>query len=620
MTQNHSGKNAYIEELNACTFLKALLLSRGERFYVWESGICGCLRMKSLLERLRFRKVLATELGDPGIKHDLNMRATDLAVRTVDTDPVISGFIDKMSRQYGFTKETRDKARTALAYNLAKGIYKPLLAETLLSRMKEKRRDSECITIVWDYPFLSEYSVPSTFFATHISIFLRVRTIIGKIADMLVCVLRSLKKRFVFSKETANYLKDWDGIAYFPGFNCFHKKGRKKRYYFETVIYDRDKNSVLHPSKILHLFEGAVSDRDTLEFLKRKGVTAIDFRKLVGGKGYFLESCLDQLCFLPSTMKIPLVEVSQIIEQVRNGIFLCRSLPGIKIFYMGYDRHFPRWLLVAFSACARPTVATMYAPPYHEISAGFTCYDFYGVWAEKFVKDDKEHFGCPREYFVPGPPRVDLVYGFEKIRGINERFRLLHGKYKIVLAIDFGGYIPEGTDIYTNGQVIEFYETLIALLEGNEDLFIISCLRSPASLKDYQSRPVFREMYEKIENNSRISLDAETDTYQLISWADLVIVGNLSTVGAEALAARKPTCYYDMRRIRERELESFGIVYRERRSLVSAVEKSLSGSDGMDWQRLYDMFGNRFFDGRSRARIRKKVRELYRRECSRSDG
>jgi hypothetical protein len=266
--------------------------------------------------------------------------------------------------------------------------------------------------------------------------------------------------------------------------------------------------------------------------------------------------------------------------------------------------------IVAMSLLNKKSVSYSYAAGYLDLGDAYLIYDYFGVFSEKYIEIIKRNKGCIKEYFICGPPRSDIIYGFNKLKRLDVNYNKLSKKYRIVIAMDFGSYIPAYIDHRSNSWVKEYYQALFSLLDIHEDIYIIIKLLSSSTLYQYNNYSVFKDLFGNYMSHPRLELSWEQNVYKLISMGEIIISNDSSTTGTEALAARKKVLYYDFHQNPYHKYKEYGIVATSKKQLIDKFGSICNGNKSIDWEEIRkEMFGN-VFNGRCRKKIRTKILEL----------
>jgi len=425
--------------------------------------------------------------------------------------------------------------------------------------------------------------------------------------------LRIVKNYSVIScKSKVNINIDEFSIGYFP-FNPYNRDKHVKKYYRDTIPYSYDKSSPLSPSKILHLFWGEVADSYTKTFLKKKNIKYINIKKIPLGSKCITDVMKALITLFPKALHFYNLNIIYVVSELVVWLHIFKKLDQLKVYFFAYDTEYSihhKMSIVAMSLINKKSVSYTKSDGLHELCDAYLIYDYYGVYSEKYIEIIKRHKGCIKEYFVCGPPWVDLIYVFNKIKHLDVNYNNLSKKYRIVIAMDFGSYNPVYNDPDNNSWVKEFYQALFSLLDIHEDIYIISKLRSSSALYQYNNCSVFKDLFGNYMNHPRLELSWEQNVYKLISMGEIIISNDSSTTGTEALAARKKVLYYDFHQNPYHKYKEYGIVATSKKQLIDKFGSICNGNKSIDWEEIRkEMFGN-VFNGRCRKKIRTKILEL----------
>ena len=428
--------------------------------------------------------------------------------------------------------------------------------------------------------------------------------------------IRIVKNYGVIScKSKVNINVDEFSIGYFP-FNPFHRDKHLKKYYFETIPYSYDKSSPLFPSKILHLFYGEIADSYTKTFLKKKNIKYINIKKIPLGSKFITDIMKALITLFPKMLHLHNVNMIYVVSELVVWMRILRKLDYLEVYFFAYDNEYSTWhkmSIVAMSLLSKKSVSYTYGDGYYfEKIDAYLIYDYFGTFSEKYIEIIKRNKGCIKEYFVCGPPRGDIIYGFNKIKHLDVNYNKLSKKYRIVVAMDLGVYHHAYCDPHNNSWVKEYYQTLLSLLNIHEDIYIIVKLRDSRALYQYQHNncSVLKDLFENNVNYPRLELSWEEDVYKLISMGEIIIVYNTSTTGIEALTARKKVLYYDFLQNPYHNFREFGIIATSKKQLINKFNSIYNGNENINWGKIRKEICIPSFDGKCRKRIRAKILEL----------
>ncbi|MGA1823499.1 MAG: hypothetical protein ACMUIP_02465 [bacterium] len=404
-------------------------------------------------------------------------------------------------------------------------------------------------------------------------------------------------------------------IGYFPFSNTFHTKSQTNRFYFETVLYSENPDSPLYKSNILHLFTKDVIDKDTSNYLKQNKIPYMNISHIKKGLPYYKRMMSYFLAFWIHSYGAHLPEKILILYTARifwwENIF--KSL-GISYYYLAYDMQFSKLALTVMSMLDITSISSTYAEECHmTYYQAYYNYDYYYIPGERTREFCEKKRSYIKNYSVTGVTRSDIIYENRDKR--VEKYKKITDKV-LVTAIDFGQpsnvydkTIPAMRLIIRDSIKI-FYNGLCALLDKYQDLYIISCLRKKESLEYYKNDSYFRDIYEKMIIQKRLSLDYEHDTYQLIAMSDICIINHSSTTGIESLAAGKKILYYDFTGDPYHGYRKYGIVPDNQEQLLETFDLIFNQQDDFDWRRIRRENCGEYWDGNCRERIRNKIIEL----------
>jgi len=424
--------------------------------------------------------------------------------------------------------------------------------------------------------------------------------------------LRVFKNYGVIScKSKVNINVDEFSIGYFAS-NPFRRDKHVKKYYFDTIPYSYDKSSTLSPSKILHLFWGEVTDPYMKAFLEKKNIKYINIKKIPLGCKYIIDIMKAIITLFPKALHFHNVNIIYVVSELVVWTHILRKLDHLKVYFFAYDIEYSRWhkmSIVAMSLLNKTSVSYTHGDGYSQVIDAYLIYDHFGTFSEKYIEIIKRNKGCIKEYYVCGPPRGDIIYGFNKIKHLDVHYNKLSKKYRIVVAMGIGVYFPAYSHFH-NSWIKEYYQTLLSLLNIHEDVYIIVKLINSRDLYQYNKCSVLKDLFENNVNHPRLELSWEEDVYKLISMGEIIIVYNSSTTGIEALTARKKVLYYDFFQNPYHNFKEFGIVATSKKQLINKFNSIYNGNENINWEKIRKEICIGVFDGKCRKRIRTKILEL----------
>ncbi|MBP8016502.1 hypothetical protein KAZ01_00695, partial [Candidatus Gracilibacteria bacterium] len=387
----------------------------------------------------------------------------------------------------------------------------------------------------------------------------------------------------------------------------FSNKFYKNKYYFDTYIYSKDKNSLFYAEKILHILMNEVIDVETIEFLKLSKIPYTDFNKFKKNKDYFRDLIKINICFFNYIFsniykKIIFEEIIQIPYWLQSLKFL-----NLKYYYINYDQVFPKIASTVMNMLDIKSISAQWCEVSLPMSVNsFYNFDYYGLMGEEYRRVLIKNGSEIENFFVKGNSYSDIIILEEK-EGKNFPYSNQKNIYKIVLFVDFFEFSNLFLDAPTYSRVFEkvkiFYATIKELIEKYPDVFIISSLRSEIAYKNL----IEFDFMKHIINMNRVILDYKTSIPYLIANSDIIISQHISTTGIEAISSGKSIIYFELSNNKYHIYKKCGIVAYNKEELIEKFDRLYYNRNYYNYESILKKYSNGYSDGKNCERLRKKL-------------
>ena len=360
------------------------------------------------------------------------------------------------------------------------------------------------------------------------------------------------------ANDRVNIISEYDAskyrVLYFP-----HLSVKYSELYSKDHYYSFNKNSALHPSKVLHVEFGEFY-KDYFDF-KQLDVESIDIYILrpkikqllklapyIYARIHYLLLCNRNFWGRPlDSLKLLRLANILFIELARYESYRlsCQCFKNAKIALVGYDIQFPPALSVALESLDLKTVAVQerFLNPYIQIYC--MTFDTYMVPSERALKVSLSRSDWAMKRIVPvGLQRSDYLYASQ--HSVTERKEI--GRSKVVLVLDFHSekdahYSPLAI-LNSWPSNLNFYNSIITLAKEFPDVqFTIR-----GKQIQWLDIPFFYDVQKTILSipNITISTDYKTQQlqYRLAAESDMVVARHTSMVD-ECIVAGKPVVIVD---------------------------------------------------------------------------
>ena len=334
-------------------------------------------------------------------------------------------------------------------------------------------------------------------------------------------------------------------VLFFPHQSIFYGYTFKKDHF-----YSKDKNSVFHPSNILHVeFSNILLNRKKLKFYDENNVKTVLFPKsntiefyrnfnyVIGAVGL-----TNTLFLLKKNFILFCVLLFNSIQYLltRNAI---KDFSNVKVVLIGYEILFPPVVSLAFESIKVRTVATQerFMVPAFYSNFGFIVDSYFcdSEFVSDRIKESRNKFvnTC-----IPcGQIRTDILVNLQKkSTQNNNKFMIVAFDYHSVEDVNLNQHEP----IINWRANNSFYNDLCRL---SEQLPYVDIVIRGKDI-NWTKNDFFRDVLMRINNNPNIQISstfsALGEQYRLAAKADLIIAKHTS-IGDELIATGKNVIFYD---------------------------------------------------------------------------
>jgi hypothetical protein len=409
-------------------------------------------------------------------------------------------------------------------------------------------------------------------------------------------------------------------VLYFPHQSIFYGDMFKKDYF-----YSKDKNSVFHPSNILHVeFSNIFLNRERSKFYDESDIKTVLFPKsniiefyrnfnyVIGTLGL-----TNTLFLLKKNFTLFCVLLFKTIQYLfaRNVI---KDFSNVKVVLVGYEILFPPIVSLAFESIKVRTVATQerFMVPAFYSNFGFILDSYFcdSEFVSDKVKESRNKF--VNIYTPCGQPRTDMLVNLQKKNTQN------NDKFMIV-AFDY--HSTEDVHLNKHEPIINwrannsFYHDLCRL---SEQLPYVEIVIRGKNI-NWTKNVFFRDVLMRINNNPNIQISSIfsvlNEQYRLAVKADLIIAKHTS-IGDELIATGKNVIFYDFLPnsskviSREYDYDKADIFVHSYDELELKTKSVVNGDNLLTEPKLIGLqkiINNGPADGKVKARIMSNLDALY---------
>lgn len=385
-------------------------------------------------------------------------------------------------------------------------------------------------------------------------------------------------------------------VAYLPHKELFYGTGFSK-----TYVYSDDENSPLYTGKVLTIFFSSVTDKKTIDYLKKYRINfyviKFGYAFLVRGVGRFIRG--RGRAGLWSRMSLYDIVLLKFLMKV---VFYSESLEkysALRVLYSHYDALTPVEFVLAANKKGIYCISLQERAIQHQFFRNLV-FDEYFIYGEGF-KSVLDNYGyVVNKYSIIGVPRA---YDIIRERDLAD-LRYLHlmeikeGR-KLVCCVALFPVADERTKLYGSCGVSissnnDFINDMCGLGREYPDMYFLIRFKMEFDIGLLDSKVL--EFVERAENVEIDFAIKELSIYDIVHFSDLVI-GKQTSVLEESIAAGKFVIYHDV--------EGYVASYDYFANETGLVSNSL-----LRTKELVDEWREGVFDGDRLATYKKKFLQL----------